>query len=204
MKKILYIMLLIITASFLTGCGNDYKGYWCTYDETVTIVVLFKDGYKETDKKAVEDKVSTYDNVESTTFYTKEDYASQMGLDPNQMDIYETYIVTFNSMEAIGTYVEQLNKMSGVLKAEQSFAKNNIAIYNIQSFNKYTFTNSDESEEKDLETGKVKNKDGVLIFTPDNNSTETKMLYPKGNYLCGDAACKKIYAKSNATCTTKE
>ena len=204
MKKKLYTTLLIIMTLFLTGCGNEYKGYWCTYDETATIVVLFKDGYKTSDKQAVEDKVATYDNVESSTFYTKDDYASQMGLDPNQMDIYETYIVTFDSMESIGTYVEQLNKMSGVLKAVQSYAKNNIAIYNIQDFNKYTFTNSDEAEEKDLEKGKVKEKDGVLVFTPSDDSKETKMLYPKGKYLCGDAACKKIYAKSNATCTTEE
>lgn len=204
MKKRIYTILLIIMTVFLTGCGNEYKGYWCTYDETATIVVLFKDGYTQTDKKAVEDKVATYENVESSTFYTKEDYASQMGLDPNQMDIYETYIVTFDSMEAVGSYVEQLGKMSGVLKAEQSYAKNNIAIYNIKSFNKYTFTNSDEAKEKDLEKGKVKEKNGVLIFTPDNNKSETKMLYPKDKYLCGDAACKKIYAKSNATCSTEE
>lgn len=203
MKKKIYTTLLIIMTIFLTGCTSEYKGYWCTYDETATIVVLFKDGYKESDKQAIADKVASYDNVESSTFYTKEDYAAQMGLDPNEMDIYETYIVTFNSMEAIGTYVEQLGKMSGVLKAEQSYAKNNIALYNIESFGKYTFTNSDEAEEKDLETGKYKEKNGVLIFTPDNKELETKMLYPKDQYLCGDAACNKIYAKSNATCETE-
>lgn len=203
MKKNLLIIALIIMTVFLTGCTSEYKGYWCTYDETATIVVLFKDGYKESEKQAIADKISSYENVESSTFYTKEDYANQMGLDPNEMDIYETYIVTFNSMEAIGTYVEQLNKMSGVLKAEQSYAKNNIALYNIESFGKYTFTNSDEAEEKDLETGKYKEKNGVLIFTPDNKELETKMLYPKDQYLCGDAACNKIYAKSNAACETE-
>lgn len=202
MKKKIYSVLLGIMVLFLTGCGNDYKGYWCTYDETATIVVLFEDGYKEADKQAVEAKVASFDNVESSTFYTKEDYANQMGLDPNQMEIYETYIVTFDSMDAVGTYVEQLGKMSGVLKAEQSYAKNNIALYNLQSFGKYTFTNSDEALEKDLETGKYKEKKGVIIFTPDDKKKEQKMLYPKSNYLCGDAACNKIYAKSNETCST--
>ena len=204
MKRKLYTTLIIIMILFLTGCKNEYQGYWCTYDETATIVVLFKDGYKAADKQAVENKVASFDNVESSTFYTKEDYANQMGLDPNEMNIYETYIVTFDSMEAVGTYVEQLNKMSGVLKAEQSYAKNNIALYNLQSFGKYTFTNSDEAEEKDLETGKYKEKDGVIIFTPDDKTKDKKMLYPKSNYLCGDAACNKIYAKSNSTCTTEK
>lgn len=204
MKKKLYITLIILIALFLTGCSNKYKGYWCTYDETATIVVLFEDDYKEKDKNAVTEKINTYDNVESSTFYTKEDYANQMGLDPNKMEIYETYIITFDSMEAIGTYVEELGKMSGVLKAEQSYAKNNISLYNIQSFGKYTFTDSDEAETSDLETGKYKEKNGVIIFTPDNKDAKTKMLYPKDNYLCGDAACNKIYAKSNATCTTEE
>jgi hypothetical protein len=203
MKKRIYTVLLIIMTLFLTGCGNEYKGYWCTYEEKATIVVQFKDNYKEADRKAVEDKVATYDNVDSTNFHTKEDYANLLGQDPNQMDIHEVLIVTFDSMDAIGTYVEQLNKMNGVHKAEQSYAKHNIAIYNIQGFNKYTFTNSDEAEEKDLEKGKVKEKDGVLVFSPEDDTKETKMLYPKGKYLCGDAACKKIYAKSNATCTTE-
>ncbi len=204
MKKKLYTIVLILMTILLTGCNDEYKGYWCTYDETATIVVLFKDGYKDADRQAVENKVASYDNVESSTFYTKDDYASQMGLDPNTMDIHETYIVTFNSMEAIGTYVEQLNKMNGVLKAEQSYAKNNIALYNIQGFGKYTFTNSDEAKEEDLETGKYKEKNGVIIFTPDNKDLQQKMLYPKDDYLCGDAACNKIYAKSNSTCTTEK
>ncbi len=204
MKKKIYTILLIIMTIFLTGCSNDYKGYWCTYDETATIVVLFKDGYKEKDKQAIADKIASYENVESSTFYTKDDYASQMGQDPNNMDIYETYIVTFDSMDKIGTYVEELGKMSGVLKAEQSYAKNNIMLYNIESFGKYTFTNSDEATEKDLETGKYKEKNGVIIFTPDNKELQTKMLYPKDQYLCGDAACTKIYAKSNATCETEQ
>ena len=50
----------------------------------------------------------------------------------------------------------------------------------------------------DFEKSQIKEKDGVLIFTPDNNKTETKILYPKDKYLCGDAACKKIYAKSKS------
>ena len=58
MKKKIYTTLLIIMTLFLTGCGNEYKGYWCTYDETATIVVLFKDGYKPSDKKAPKKKQS--------------------------------------------------------------------------------------------------------------------------------------------------
>lgn len=202
MKKTFTLILISIMALCLTGCTNEYKGYWCTYDETATIVVLFEDDYKEKEKLAVAAKIDDFENVESISFYTKEDYAEQMGLDPSSMDIYETYIVTFNSMESVGTYVEQLGKMNGVHKAEQSYAKNNIAIYNLGEFGKYTYTNSDEAKEEDLETGKYKEKDGVIIFSPDNKEKEKKMLYPKDEYLCGDAACNKIYAKSNATCTS--
>lgn len=202
MKKKLYILIILTITLLLTGCTKKYEGYWCTYDETATIVVLLDDDYKEKDKQAIEDQVKEYENVESTTFYSKEDYANEMGEDPNQMDIRATYIVTFNSVENIGTYVEELSKLKNVNKAEQSYAKNNISLFYLDGSGKYTFTNSDEAEEKDLEKGKYKEKDGVLIFTPSNKSSKTKMLYPKDKYLCGDAACNKIYGKSNATCTT--
>ena len=42
MKKRNLILLLVI-ALILTGCGNKYKGYWCNYNETATIIVLLKD-----------------------------------------------------------------------------------------------------------------------------------------------------------------
>lgn len=203
MKKI-NILLIIIMSLILTGCGTKYEGYWCTYDETATIVVLLEDGYKEKEKSAIQEKINSYENVESMNFYTKEDYAEQMGVDPSEMDIYETFIVTFNSYDNVGTYVEELGKLNGVEKAEQSYAKNNINLYYIDGWGKYTFTNSDEAEEKDLEKGKYKEKDGVLIFKPENKDGKTKMLYPKDNYLCGDAGCNKIYAKSNETCTTNK
>ena len=203
MKKRINILLIIIITLFLTGCGNKYEGYWCTYDEVATIVVLLEDDYTEAEKAAIAERINNYENVESMNFYTKEDYANQMNQDPNTMDIYETFIVTFNSMDNIGTYVEELGKLNGVLKSEQSYAKNNIALYYIDGWGKYTFTNSDEATDKDLEKGKYKEKNGVLIFKPTANGTKQKMLYPKDNYLCGDAACNKIYAKSNETCSTK-
>ncbi len=201
MKKSIYLIVITIITLILTGCGNKYQGYWCTYDETATIVALLNDDYTEKQKLAIAQEIEAFDNVESYTFYTKEDYASQMGLDKNEIDIYATYIVTFDSMDSVGTYVEKLSQMDGVHQAEQSYAKNNLSIYYIDRWGKYTYTNSDEVTDEDLEKGKYKEKNGVLIFAPESKKSKTKMLYPKNNYLCGDAGCNKVYAKSNATCS---
>lgn len=203
MKKRINILLLFIMTLLLTGCTKEYEGYWCTYDETATIVVLLEDDYQEKDKVAIEDKVKNYENVESTTFYTKEDYANQLKQDPEEIEIYATYIVTFSSMENIGSYVEELGTFNKVHKAEQSYAKNNISLFYLDGWGKYTYTNSDEATEEDLEKGTYKEKNGVLIFTPKDKKQKSKMLYPKDKYLCGDAACNKIYGKSNSTCTNK-
>lgn len=203
MKKRINILLLFLMTLLLTGCTEEYEGYWCTYDETATIVVLLEDNYQEKDKVAIEDKVKSYENVESTTFYTKEDYANQLNQNPEDIEIYATYIVTFSSMENIGTYVKELSKFNNVHKAEQSYAKNNISLFYLDGLGKYTYTNSDEATEEDLEKGKYKEKNGVLIFTPEDKTQQAKMLYPKDKYLCGDAACSKIYGKSNSTCTNE-
>lgn len=204
MKKKLLILTIIVLSLCLTGCSNEYEGYWCKYDESSTIVVLLNKNYKETEKNKVQTKIDTFENVKSVSFYSKEDYAQEIGGDPNEMDIYDTFVVTLDTMDSIGTYIEELEKIPGVASAEQSYAKSNLSLYNIKSWGKYTFTDSDEATTADLETGKYKMKKGVITFTPDDKEKETKILYTKDGFLCGDAGCSKIYARSNSTCSTEE
>lgn len=201
MKSKLIILIMII---FLTsGCGNKFEGYWCNYEETSTIVVLLEKEHTDKQKQKIEATIEDFENVESMNFFTREDYAIELGQDPNTIDIYDTYVVSFSSMDYIGSYVEELNELAGVVEAKQSNAKSNISLYNIDKNKKYTFTDSDEAEESDLIKGKYKIKNGVIIFTPEDKKQETSMLYIKDGHLCGDASCSKIYAKSNETCSSK-
>lgn len=204
MKKSGYIVILIILGLLLGGCGNKYKGYWCNYNEAVTIVVLMERDKTDKDLEALRKKVEEFDNVDSTNYYSREDYVEQLGGDIENMDIYDTFIVSFTSMDSIGTYIEEINKMSGVLSAEQSSAKKDISLYNLKKGGKYTFTNSDEALEEDLETGKYKIKKGVITFTPDNEEIDSKILYTKDGLLCADTECNKIFAKSNETCSSSQ
>lgn len=203
MKKICQTIILMLLAVTLSGCGNEYKGYWCNYEETSTIVVLLKEKYKDSDKEKIEAKIETFENVESMAFYTKEDYAAQLGENPDNLDIYDTYVIHFDSVDSIGTYIEELETLRGVASAEQSNAKTNISIYNIKSWGKYTYTNSDEATDADLETGKYKMKKGVITFTPEDDEAEEKLLYTKDGHLCGNADCSIIYARSNKTCSAE-
>ena len=201
MKKIITLGILILVSILLTGC-TSYKGYWCNYDESSTIVILFTHDHKDKDRERVEAKIADFENVQSSNYYAREDYAESIG-DINENDIYDAYVISFDSMDNIGTYIEELSEMSGIEKVEQGSAKNDISIYNLKSFIKYTYTNSDEATENELETGKYKIKKGIITFTPDNEDGETKILYTKDGQLCGDAACNKIYARSNATCSSE-
>lgn len=203
MKKKLLIITLILSILILGGCGNKYQGYWCKYNEISTIVVLLEKNHTKADRQALESKFETFENVASVSYNSREDYANELGEDPNSIDIYDTYVIVLDSMDSIGTYIEEIEIMSGVNKAEQSYAKANFSLYNIKRFGKYTYTNSDEATEADLEEGKYKKKNGVITFTPKNKDGKTKLLYIKDNYLCGDADCSEIYAKSNSTCTAE-
>ena len=202
-KKILLIIFLLIMPFMLTGCGinKKYKGYWCNYKEMATIVVFFEHEHTDKQKDAVEALAASYDNVAATNYITREDYAKEQGVNVDDMDIYDTYVITFSSMDSIGTYAEELGNMKGVRSAEQSYAKSNIKLYNIQNWGKYTFTDSDEATEADLEVGKFRVKNGVITFTPKDSKTATKMLYMKDDHLCGDAECNEIFAKSTETCS---
>lgn len=202
MKKKLYISIILILTLFLTGCGNNYQGYWCNYDETATIVVLLNRNNTEKERTKIEAKIDTFENVESSNYYSREDYAEELGENINDLDIYDTYVILFSSMDSIGTYIDELNSMKGVKNAEQSNAKTNLSLYNLKSWGKYTYAESDEALEEDIETGKYKIKNGVITFTPDKKG-KTRLLYTKSGLLCKDADCQEIYAKSNATCTTK-
>lgn len=200
----LLIILLLVINVITTNNIREYQGYWCKYDESSTIVVLLKKDNKESDRTKIEAKAESFTNVNSITYYSREDYANDMGGDPDELDIYDTYVITLNTMDSIGTYIEELKAMSGVLSAEQSYAKSNVSLFNIQSWGKYTYTDSDEATTDQLEHGTYKNKKGVITFTPDDKKGEQKILYIKDGYLCGDAACTKIYAKSNSTCSGTE
>ncbi len=204
MKKRIYFLGLVFLTLILGGCNKKYEGYWCNYDETATIVVLLKRDNTDENRKQIESKIESFENVESSNYYSREDYAAELGEDIDNLDINDTFVILFNSIDSIGTYVEELEALEGVASAEQSNAKTNIALYNLMGWGKYTFTNSDEAEEADLETGKYKLKKGVITFTPDKEDAKTRLLYTKDGLLCGDADCTEIFARSNKTCSSQE
>lgn len=201
---IIVVLMIIATGIKYKQNQNKYKGYWCKYDETSTIVVLLENDIAEKSKKAVENKIDDFENVISLNYYSREDYANIIGIDINEPEIYASFIITLDTMDHIGTYIEELSSLTGVKSAEQSYAKMNISLYNIKDWGQYTYTNSDEATETDLEYGTFKIKKGIITFTPKEDNAETKILYTKDGYLCGDAACTKIYARSNSTCSANE
>lgn len=202
MKKITKYIILSICLICLTACNNKYQGYWCRYEETATIVILLNENNTESQRTNIEKIADTYDNLESLNYYSKEDYATELGEDVNNIDIYDTYVLTFNTMDSIGTYIEELNKVDGVKNATQSYAKTNMALYNIQKNGKYEFTNSDEANEDDIIKGKYKIKNGVITFTPSTKDATTTLLYIKDGHLCEDADCNKIFAESDEKCSS--
>jgi len=202
-KNIKILALLIILPIILTGCGNKYKGYWCNYKELSTIVVQLKDDHTDADVEAIQKKAATYDNVSSTNYITREDYAKEQGISIDDLDIHDTFVIYFSSMDSIGTYIDEIEELDGILEVDQNYAKANISLYNLKSWGKYTFTDSDESNEEDLEKGTYRIKDGVITFTPSDSKTSTKLLYIKDNHLCGDPDCNEIYAESTDTCSGK-
>lgn len=203
MKKNIRLLVLVICGLLLTGCGNKYKGYWCNYKELATIVIQLKDDHTEGNVTDIEKKAATYDNVSSTNYITREDYAKEQNLNIDDLDIHDTFVIYFSSMDSIGTYMEELENMKGVLAVDQNYAKANLSLYNLKSWGKYTFTDSDEYRDEDLEKGTYHIKNGVITFTPSGEKKATKMLYIKDNHLCGDADCNEIYATSNDTCSGK-
>ena len=202
-KKLSLIVLLLVLPLILSGCGNKYKGYWCNYKELATIVVQFEDNHTDKQVEAIENKAASYDNVSSTNYITREDYAKEQGVSIDDLDIHDTFVIYFTSMDSIGTYIEEIKEMKGVLTADQNYAKANISLYNLKSWGKYEFTDSDEAREEDIEKGTYRIKNGVITFTPNDSKTSTKLLYIKDNHLCGDADCNEIYAESTETCSGK-
>lgn len=200
MKKKVYLLVIIMMTILLTGCGNEYKGYWCNYKENAVIVVLFNKDHTNEQVKAVEEKFNSYINLANSTYYPAEEYAKIVD---DVEEIYDAYYISFNSMDSIGTYIEELEGLDGVLSATQQSAKNNISLYNLQGWGKYTYTNSDETAKEDLEVGKYKIKKGVITFTPKDSKNTTKLLYIKDKHLCGDVDCTQIYFSSTETCSGK-
>ena len=202
-KKFL-IIILIISAILIIGLliyrwqvNKKYQGYWCSYIERSQIVVLLKDGHTAEQDQDLLKKIEGFDNVVSTNYNAKEDFESELGTNP---DIYDAYVINFSSLDSIGTYIEDLNSLDYVVSA----AKTNVSLYNIKSSSKYTFTDSDEASESDLETGKYKIRNGVIVFTPDNKELETKLLYIKNDHLCENADCTRVFAASNSSCGSKD
>ena len=72
------IALLVAIALVLDNKTSKYEGYWCKYEETATIVVLLSKNNTEDQRKAVEAKIETFENIRTTAFYSKEDYADEI------------------------------------------------------------------------------------------------------------------------------
>lgn len=198
MKK-LKLLVLVVVACALTGCGKSYVGYWCNYEETSNIEIQIEHDITDNQRQTIEDTFNKYENLKKVDNITREEFARDLGQDPNSLDIYEAYVLTFDSNDSIGTYIEELGKLPGVHEANQYSAKTVMSLYNIEKHKKYTFTDSDEPNESDIETGTYKIKKGVITFTKSDKS-KTRMLYIKNGHLCGDAECNKIYASSDANC----
>ena len=201
-----FLLIIVVIGVILIGgasiyrwqSNKKYQGYWCSYVEHSLIVVQLKDDHTEKDDEKLVDKVETFENVISNNYQPKEGYET-LGEDA---DIRDAYVISFSSLDNIGTYIEELKKFDFVVDVTQQSAKTNLSLYNIQPFSKYTFSNSDEALEEDIEKGKYKIKNGVITFTPNDKDAETKMLYIKDDHLCDDPNCTNIYAASNATCGT--
>ena len=199
------ILVIIVVANIISSKNvGEYKGYWCMYEESSNILLKLKDNHTKKDREKIEATIETFESVTSVSYMSKEQYAEDIGGDPNEMDIYATYFISLSTLDSIGTYIEELKKLDGVYEVEQHSAKTNVSLFNIKSWGEYTFTDSDEATTDQLEYGNYKVKKGVITFTPDEKGKQTKILYMKDGYLCGNAACTKIYAKSNSTCQPVE
>lgn len=203
-KRNLKLLFLIIIGITLTGCNSKYQGYWCNYEESATIVMILNDTISDTEKNAIEATASEFTNLKTITFYSKEDYAQEIGGDAEELEVHPAYVLSFSTNDSIGDYIESLGNLSGVSEVTQESAKSNMTIYYLGKKNKYTYTDSDEATDSDLESGKYKIKDGVITFTPSDSSATTKLLYVKNNLLCKDADCTKIYAKTNSKCEVED
>jgi hypothetical protein len=187
-------LLLIV----LTARNNKYVGYWCKYNELATIVVLLNDDISPETKKAIENKVTEYDNLTATNYYSKEDYKQTIG---SEGEIYAAYVFSFSSHDSIGTYIEELKKLPGVKDASQSNAKSNMSLYELRSDNTYTFKDSDEASSKDIVEGKYKISKGIIKFTP-NKGDKVRILYTKNDRLCEDTDCNIIYSSGTNNCSS--
>lgn len=201
-KKIIFllgvIIIILVALTIFKNINNKkYEGYWCNYEEKSSIVVLLERDHTSKQDEKILKQIEEFQNVISSSYYSREDYEEQLGTDP---DIYDTYVIIFSSLDSITTYIEELEKLPGVHSATQNTAKTNITLYNIKSHGEFTLTDSDEASENDLIEGKYKIKNGVITFTPNDKKLSKKMLYIKDNHLCGDANCTKIFAASNSTC----
>lgn len=200
MMKRIMVGCLLVLCLLLSGCGKKFLGYYCHYEETSTIVVLLNRDIDANKKDKIEEKINSFDNLETVNYYSREDYATTIGGNAQDLDIYDTFVVLFHSMDSIGTYIKELEAMSGVKSATQSNAKSNMALYNLKKNKTYTFTDSDEATEQDLVKGKYKIKKGAIVFTPEDKEKDASILYIKNGYLCGDAECNVIFFESDGTC----
>lgn len=198
-KKIIMLLLLILLS---TGCKkNEFEGYWCNYNETSTIIVLLEVNNTEAQRFDITNTIYTFDNLaEDPKYYTREQYAQDMGESIDDIDIYDTYVISFNSNDSINQYVEKLSKMPGVKEAKQSYSKTNMSLYHIGKNKKYTYTNSDEAKDEEKIKGKYQMKNGVITFKPNKKEDKTDMLYIKDGFLCKDAACNEIFTKTDSSC----
>ncbi len=202
-----FLLVIVIIGLFLIICASiyrwqsnkKYQGYWCSYTEHSLVVVQLKDGHTEKQDQELEKLAETFENVISVNPAPKEGYEDGLGPNP---DINDAYVISFSTLDNVGTYIEEIEKLDFVVNVNQQSAKSNMSLYNLKSFNNYTFSDSDEALEEDIETGKYKIKNGVITFTPKNKDEQTKLLYIKDKHLCSDPECTRIFASTNETCNT--
>ena len=199
MKNKFKIIVMVLLLIFLTGCNSKYKGYWCKYNETATIVILLNDNITEAEKNKIEEKGASFENLTSSNYYSKEDYKEQL---KTEDEIFATYVFSFSSHDSIGTYIDELKTMGGVKEVKQSSAKNNMSLYELKSNGTYTYKDSDEASKNDIKTGKYKIEKGIIKLTPDDDKSKTILLYTKNDRLCEDTDCNKIYSHGKDNCSS--
>lgn len=195
MKK-LKLLFILICLIFLSGCDKkDYIGYWCSYEETGTIIVLLDQNITEKEKNNLEDIINTYEDMTTYDFISKENLAQDNNSDISS--IYDTYFIYFNSTETIDEALLTIQSTKGVFSATKENIKSNIAFYNLDKNKKFTYKDNIDNEDGIKISGKYKVKDNKITF---KSAEKVNDLYIKDGFICGDENCDKIFTKTNELC----
>lgn len=192
MKKYLLGLIVIIMCF---GCSNkDYDGYWCKYQETGTIVVLL-DNASDKAKTTINQTIESLEGLQNYDFVSKEDFKSNLD-DSSNIEVYDTYFIYFDSINAIDDNIIKLSSLEGVKSATKNNIKSNVTLYHLDN-NKYTLKNTTDKTSDNEEEGKFSIKDNEITL---NSNGTISTLFIKDEYLCSDESCNTIYRKSNELC----